>query len=57
MSSDHHLSRPEHWEAVRLSWRSRHIPVGSLLLSALLLASVMSAVSMVWAYGPVNVMP
>jgi hypothetical protein len=57
MSSDHHLPRPEHWEAVRLSWQSRHVPVGSLLLGALLLASVMSAVSMVWAYGPVNVMP
>ncbi len=57
MSSDEHLTRPEHREAVRLSWQSRHIPVGSLFIGALLFASVISAVSMVWAYGPVNVMP
>ena len=57
MSSDHHLPRPEHWEAVRLSWQSRHVPVGSLLLGALLLASVMSAGSRVWASGPVKVRP
>ena len=31
-------SRAEHKEAVRLSWKARHIPVGTLLASLLLAA-------------------
>ncbi len=58
MSSAHHGPRPpEHKEAVRLSWRSRHIPVGTILLGTLLAAGVASAVAMVAAYGPVNPVP
>ncbi len=57
MTSHLHQPRSEHWEAVRLAWKSLHIPVGTLLIGSLLLAGVASAVSMVWAYGPVNLMP
>ena len=35
-------SRAEHKEAVRLSWKARHIPVGTLLLASLLLAAFFS---------------
>ena len=44
----------DHWEAVRLSWKSRHIPVGTILISGLALASVMSAVFTIIAEGPAN---
>jgi hypothetical protein len=58
MSTKHpHLPRPEHWEAVRLSWSSRHILAGSLLLGLLVLAAVLSAVLMVIAEGPANPIP
>jgi hypothetical protein len=40
-----------------LAWKSIHVPVGTILLSALLLSGVFSAVSMVWGYGPVNPIP
>jgi len=39
--------REAHKEAVRLSWKSRHIPVGTLLLGGVLLAGILSAVFMV----------
>jgi hypothetical protein len=39
----------EHREAVRLSWKSRHIPVGTLLMLGLLLACVLSAIFMMIA--------
>ncbi len=45
-----HQPRPEHWEAVRLSWKSLHIPVGTLLIGSLLMTGVASAVSMMWAF-------
>ena len=48
---------PEHREAVRLSWKSRHIPVGTILMGLLVLAGVLSAVFMVLAEGPANPMP
>jgi hypothetical protein len=50
-------ARTEHREAVRLSWKSRHIPLGTLLVSAVLLAGVLSAIYMVVAQGPVNPIP
>jgi hypothetical protein len=50
-------SRAEHKEAVRLSWQARHIPVGTLLLSGLLLAAFFSAVFMVISQGPRNPIP
>jgi len=43
---------PEHREAVRLSWKSRHLPIGSALLGTLMLAGVLSAILMVMAEGP-----
>ncbi len=39
----------EHREALRLAWESLHVPVGTLLLGALLGMSVLSAVSTMWA--------
>jgi hypothetical protein len=44
----------DHWEAVRLSWKSRHIPFGTILISGLALASVLSTVFTIVAEGPVN---
>ena len=44
----------DHWEAVRLSWKSRHIPFGTILIGGLALASVLSAVFTIIAEGPVN---
>ena len=49
--------RTDHSEAVRLSWKSRHIPVGTLLMLALLLACVLSAMFMMIAQGPSNPIP
>jgi hypothetical protein len=54
MTPDLHHSRSEHWEAVRLSWKCRHIPIGTILLAILLLSGMFSATSMMWGYGPVN---
>jgi hypothetical protein len=47
-------SSRDHWEAVRLSWKSRHIPFGTILISGLALASVLSAVFTIIAEGPAN---
>jgi hypothetical protein len=47
----------EQREARRLSWRSRHIPWGTLVVGALLLISVLSAVYAVIAEGPSNPIP
>ena len=47
----------DHKEAVRLSWKSRHIPFGTILLVTLLLAGIFPAVSMVWGFGPANPIP
>jgi hypothetical protein len=45
---------PDHREAVRLSWKSRHIPFGAILIGGLALAGVLSAVFMVLSEGPSN---
>lgn len=45
---------PEHREAIRLSWKSRHIPFGTILIGGLALAGVLSAIFMVLALGPSN---
>jgi hypothetical protein len=50
-------ARAEHKEAGRLSWKSRHIPFGTLLLASLVLAAVLSAILMVVAQGPSNPIP
>jgi hypothetical protein len=50
-------ARAEHKEAGRLSWKSRHIPFGTILLVSLVLAAVLSAIFMVVAQGPSNPIP
>ncbi|WP_166802278.1 hypothetical protein [Microvirga pakistanensis] len=47
----------DHKEAVRLAWKARHVPFGTIALSILLLSGVLSTVSTVWGYGPVNSIP
>jgi hypothetical protein len=47
----------DHKEAVRLVWKSRHIPVMTFLAFSLALAGVLSAVFMVIAQGPSNPIP
>ncbi len=50
-------SRQEHWEAVRLLWKARHIPIGTILISGLALASVFSTVLSILAHGPAHGIP
>jgi uncharacterized membrane protein YcjF (UPF0283 family) len=57
IAPDEEKARQDHKEAVRLSWMSRHIPVSTLLIGAMVLISVLSAVFMVVAQGPVNAIP
>jgi hypothetical protein len=40
-----------------MSWKSRHIPLGPLLMLELLLACVLSAIFMMIAQGPSNPIP
>lgn len=44
-------------EAARLAWKCRHIPFGTIALSIVLLSGILSMVTMVWGYGPVNPIP
>ncbi len=48
MAADHNLLAAERWEAARLEWGCRHVPVGTLLLVCLLGTGVVSAVSSMW---------
>lgn len=50
-------NHPDHREAVRLSWKACHIPVGTILISGLALASVVSTVFTIVAYGPAQNIP
>jgi hypothetical protein len=50
-------ARAEHKEAGRLSWKSRHIPFGTILVAGLVLAAVLSAIFMVIAEEPSNPIP
>jgi hypothetical protein len=47
----------DHREAVSLSWKSRHIPFGTILMASLIVASVLSAILTITAQGPANGMP
>jgi len=47
----------DHREAVRLVWKSRHIPVMTVFVCCLALAGVLSAIFMVIAQGPSNPIP
>ena len=48
---------PNHKEAVRLAWKSDHIPVWTILAGVLLLAAVLSAILMILTEGPSNPIP
>jgi ABC-type anion transport system duplicated permease subunit len=50
-------TRQEHQEAVRLSWKSRHVPFGTLLIGILILACLLSAILTIVAEGPANPIP
>jgi hypothetical protein len=50
-------TRREHREAMRLAWRSLHLPLGTLLTGGLVLVCVLSAALMVIAQGPANPIP
>jgi len=50
-------TRREHREAVRLAWKSLHLPLVTLLTAGLVLVCVLSAVLMIVAQGPSNPIP
>jgi hypothetical protein len=57
MSEISRALRAEHKEAVRLAWKSVHVPFGTILLGALIIACVLSAIMQVVALGPSNAIP
>jgi hypothetical protein len=57
LDSEDAATRHAHKEAVRLSWMSRHIPIGTLVTGLLLLIAVLSATLAVVAQGPHNPIP
>jgi uncharacterized membrane protein YcjF (UPF0283 family) len=57
VASSNPVTPQDHKEAVRLVWKSRHIPVMTFLAFSLALAGVLSAVFMVIAQGPSNPIP
>jgi hypothetical protein len=52
-----HPATQDHAEAVRLAWKSRHIPIGTILLATLMLGGLLPTVLTILAQGPVNPMP
>jgi hypothetical protein len=53
----HHQRSPEHREAVRLVWKSRHVPFGTMIIGVFLIACTASTVLSVWTLGPANPLP
>ena len=47
----------DRWEALSLSWKACHVPLGTILISGLALASVLSAVFSIMAEGSVHAIP
>jgi hypothetical protein len=47
----------DHKGAVRLTWKSLHIPFGTILIGSLIVASVLSAILTILAAGPSNPIP
>jgi hypothetical protein len=47
----------EHREAMRLSWKSRHFPLGTILVGILVLGSLLPTVLTRLALSPMNPMP
>lgn len=50
-------NRLDHREAVLLSWKARHIPVGAMLIGGLAMASMLSTVFSIVALGPAHGIP
>ncbi len=57
MAASNPVTPQDHKEAVRLVWKSRHIPVMTFFACSLALAGVLSAIFMVIAQGPSNPIP
>ena len=57
MAASNPVTAQDHKEAVRLVWKSRHIPVMTFFACGLALAGVLSAIFMVIAQGPSNPIP
>jgi hypothetical protein len=53
----HTLSSLDHKEARRLTWKSRHIPFGTLFAASWIATAVMSAVLTILAQSPANPIP
>ena len=49
--------RQDHTEAVRLAWKSRHVPVATILLVILILGCVLPTILTILAQGPVYPIP
>jgi hypothetical protein len=47
----------DHKEARRLSWKSHHVPFGTMMIVSLAIAGVLSAVLTIFAQGPHNPIP
>lgn len=47
----------DHWEALCLSWKACHVPIGTILIGGLALASVASAVFSILAEGSAQGIP
>ncbi|HEY7385717.1 MAG TPA: hypothetical protein VH743_18820 [Beijerinckiaceae bacterium] len=47
----------DHKEAVRLTWKSRHIPIGTIVLGILMSLGVVSAILSIMAASPSNPIP
>lgn len=57
MSNTEHSPAQEYREAVRLAWKSRHVPIGTILLGTLMLGSLMPTIFTIIAQSPVNPIP
>lgn len=57
MSSSRQPSSPDHKEALRLAWLSRHVPIGTLLLGLLVIAGILSAILSILAVSPSSSIP
>jgi hypothetical protein len=57
MATDPNRSVPDRKEAKRLAWLSKHIPIGTILLGTLLVLGIVSAMAMMWGFGPASPIP
>ena len=57
MSPTRRVSSPDHKEALRLAWLSRHFPFGTIVVATLLAAGILSAILSILAVSPSNGIP